>query len=131
MRHLTAGPALGLATALALSLSACGGGSNDDEVTLLADTIAGQSLTVLEEHGTPTIWVSSESGADPRPGGKGNPSVCTVSGTGSPRLAAPAEGNAKLGDTTLYAVAQVEGLQPPAEITCSGAGFKHVYVGTN
>ena len=130
MKHLTAGKAIGLSAVLALTLSACGGAS-DDGVDLLADTIAGQTLTVVESEGAPTIWVSSESGADPRPGGKPDPSLCTVSGTSSPKLVAPTEGNAKLGETTLYAVAQIEDLRPPADISCSGAGFKHVYVGTN
>lgn len=112
---------------LAVAMTACG--SNDTGVELLADTVAGQTLTVLESPGTATIWVSSGSGDDPRPGGQPDPGVCTVSGPGTPRLTEPDQGDAMLGETTLYAVAQVEDLQPQVSITCGGDGIKHVYVG--
>ena len=112
---------------LAMAVTACSG--NDEGVELLADTLSGQTLTVLESPGTATIWVSSTSGGDPRPGGEPDPRVCTVSGPGTPRLTEPEQGDEKLGDTTLYAVAQVEDLQPQVSITCGGDGIKHVYVG--
>ena len=113
---------------MALAVTACSS-SADDGVELLADTIAGQTLTVVESPGTATIWVSSPDGSDPRPGGEPDPSVCTVSGPGSPRLAEPQQGNTRLGDTALYALAQVEDLEPQVSITCRGNGFKHMYVG--
>jgi hypothetical protein len=112
---------------LVASLSACS--SDEQGVELLADTIAGQTLTVLESPGTATIWVSSPDGSDPRPGGEPDPGLCTVSGPGTPRLTEPRQGNEVLGDTRLYALAQVEELQPQVSISCTGAGFKHVYVG--
>ena len=105
------------------------GTSSDEGVELLADTVAGQTLTVLESPGTATIWVSSEGAGDPRPGGEPDPGLCTVSGPGTPRLTPPEQGNATLGETTLYAVAQVEDLRPQVSITCGGDGIKHVYVG--
>lgn len=113
--------------ALALGTTACGSG--DEGVELLADTVAGQSLTVLESPGTATVWVSSEDGGDPRPGGRPDPGMCTVSGPGEPRLTEPDQGDEVLGETTLYAVAQVEDLQPQVSIACDGDGVKHVYVG--
>lgn len=119
---------LGLCALLILAAGACS--SSDDGVDLLADTLAGQTLTILEVHGDPTIWVSSESGADPRPGGRPDPGLCRVSGGGSPRLVEPEGGTSRLGETTLYPVAAITGLEPPADVTCSGPGFKHVYVGT-
>lgn len=112
---------------LVMAVTACSG--NDEGVELLADTLSGQTLTVLESPGTATIWVSSTSGDDPRPGGEPDPGVCTVSGPGTPRLTEPEQGDEKLGDTTLYAVAQVEDLQPQVSITCGGDGIRHVYVG--
>lgn len=112
---------------LAVAMTACG--SNDEGVELLADTVAGQTLTVLESPGTATIWVSSESGDDPRPGGEPDPGLCSVSGPGTPRLTEPEQGDETLGGTTLYALAQVEDLQPQVSITCGGDGIKHVYVG--
>lgn len=117
-----------LGTALLMvAMTACG--SNDEGVELLADTLAGQTLTVLESPGTATIWVSSDDGSDPRPGGEPDPGLCTVSGPGTPRLTEPEQGNEMLGETRLYALAQVEDLQPQVSITCGGTGFKHVYVG--
>lgn len=113
---------------MVLAVTACGS-SPDDSVELLADTIAGQTLTLVESPGTATIWVSSPDGSDPRPGGEPDPSVCTVSGPGSPRLTEPRQGERRLGDTTLYALAQVEDLEPKTSITCRGSGFKHMYVG--
>lgn len=128
MTPTAAAARLGTCALLALSLGACS--SSDDEVDLLADTMAGQTLTVLEVHGDPTIWVSSETGADPRTGGRPDPALCRVSGGGSARLVQPEGGTSSLGETTLYPVAAITGLEPPAEVTCSGPGLKHVYVGT-
>ena len=117
-----------LGTALMMvAVTACGG--NEEGVELLADTLAGQTLTVLESPGTATIWVSSDDGSDPRPGGEPDPGLCTVSGPGTPRLTEPEQGNEVLGETRLYALAQVEALQPQVSITCGGNGMKHVYVG--
>lgn len=117
-----------LGTALfVVAMTACG--TSDEGVELLADTVAGETLTVLESPGTATIWVSSEGGGDPRPGGEPDPGVCSVSGPGTPRLTQPEQGDETLGSTTLYAVAQVEDLQPQVSITCGGDGIKHVYVG--
>ena len=113
---------------MALAVTACSS-SDDEGAELLADTIAGQTLTVLESPGTATIWVSSPDGSDPRPGGRPDPGLCTVSGPGSPRLTEPQQGNSRLGDTALYALAQVEDLEPQVSITCRGSGFKHMYVG--
>ena len=116
------------ASLVALAVTACSS-SDDEGVELLADTIAGQTLTVLESPGTATIWVSSPDGTDPRPGGRPDPGLCTVSGPGSPRLTEPQQGDSRLGDTALYALAQVEDLEPQVSITCRGNGFKHMYVG--
>ncbi|HQA13778.1 MAG TPA: hypothetical protein PLD94_06325, partial [Ornithinibacter sp.] len=55
------------AALVALAVTACSS-SDDEGAELLADTIAGQTLTVLESPGTATIWVSSPDGSDPRPG---------------------------------------------------------------
>lgn len=120
------GPLLAAAL-MAVALTACS--SNDAGVELLADTLAGHTMTVLESPGTATIWVSSEDGSDPRPGGQPDPGLCTVSGPGTPRLTEPGQGNEVLGETTLYALAQVEDLQPQVSITCGGGAIKHVYVG--
>ena len=112
---------------LLMAMTACG--SNDEGVELLADTVASQTLTVLESPGTATIWVSSDDGSDPRPGGEPDPGLCTVSGPGTPQLTDPEQGDETLGSTTLYAVAQVDDLQPQVSITCGGDGIKHVPVG--
>lgn len=117
-----------LACTAALTLTL--GCSRPDEPLLLADSMAGRTFPILEVDGAPMVWVSSEDGSDPREGGLPDPRICEVSGGGSPRLVKPDHGNSMLGKTTLYAVATIEGLQPPGEIICFGADIKHVYVGT-
>ncbi|WP_156969690.1 hypothetical protein [Knoellia subterranea] len=118
-----------LTIALATGIAACSG-SSGGEVELFADAMAGHALTVQEATGTPMVWVSSEDGSDPRPGGRPDPSLCSVTGGGTPRLVKPEDTDtARLGDTTLYPVGQLEGFQAPGEVTCSGGEIKHVYVG--
>lgn len=118
-----------LALPVALGVTACSA-SSGGEVELFADAMAGHALTVQEATGTPMVWVSSEDGNDPRPGGQPDPSLCSVTGGGTPRLVKPEDTDtARLGDTTLYPVGQLEGFQAPGEVTCSGGGIKHVYVG--
>ncbi|GGL39778.1 hypothetical protein H9L10_13495 [Phycicoccus endophyticus] len=118
-------PALA-ASALVL-LAACA--SEPTEPLLYADSMGGASFPIMEAEGSPMVWVSSTDGSDPRPGGAPDPGMCQVSGGGSPQLTDPDHGDSRLGDTVLYAVAQIEGLEPPGEITCSGDAVKHVYVG--
>ena len=119
------GPVLG-ATTLVLALAACGA---SPEPMLLGDSMAGAAVPVLEVEGAPTVWVSSQDGSDPRPGGAPSPTMCQVTGGGVPTLVEPTASNTALGDTDLWVVAQVEGLQPPGEVTCDGPGVEHVYVG--
>ncbi|MGE9808360.1 hypothetical protein [Janibacter sp. G1551] len=120
----------GMILVLLVALSLLNRDQSGEEPILLADGIAGHPVHVLESPGDPTVWVSGTDASDPRPGGKPAPTLCRVSGAGAPEVVAPEDDEtAVLGETTLYPVGTLRGLQPPADVTCSGEGLKHVYVG--
>ena len=91
--------------------------------------MAGQPTEVLEGKGTATVWVAGWESGDPRPRGQPDPSLCTVTGQGTPKVTtADITETTTSGETTLHPVAQVENYKTPLNVICSGGSVKHVDV---